>query len=195
MLYQLSYLAPGGLSLVRRRPSSITRGLLLPDLARYPVIVIRLAIVALLVLASACKRPTDADAKRTAAQLGLPAATKDAQPAPLKPVPATLPDVVARVNGESVTKAEFEAAVAAVEQQNGGKVPPEQRDRILRAVLDQLVGMKLLAQEVKARNVSVPDADVDAQIASIRQQFPSEDAFNQALKAQQKTVEALRADT
>jgi peptidyl-prolyl cis-trans isomerase C len=156
--------------------------------------VVRLAILALLVLACACKRPSDDEAKRTAAQLGLPSATKDAQPAPPKPVPAVLPDVVARVNGESVTKAEFETAVAAIEQQNGGKVPPDQRDRILRAVLDQLVGMKLLAQEVKARKVSVPEADVDAQIATLRKQFPSEDVFNQALKTQQRTVESLKAD-
>jgi hypothetical protein len=81
-------------------------------------------------------------------------------------VPAVVPDVVARVNGESVTKAELEEAVAAVEQQNRGKLPPDQRDRVFRAVLDQLVGVKLLAQEVKARNVSVPEADVEAQIAA-----------------------------
>jgi len=157
--------------------------------------VVRLAFLALLVLTCACKRPADsAAAASAAAKLGLPAASGEAQPAAPKPVPAALPDVVARVNGESVTKAEFEAAVAAIEQQNGGKVPPEQRDRIFRAVLDQLVGVKLLAQEVKARQVSVPDADVDAQIAAIRQQFPSEDVFNQALKAQQKTVDGLKAD-
>jgi peptidyl-prolyl cis-trans isomerase C len=154
--------------------------------------VIRLAIFALLILACACKRPTDADAQRAAAQLGLVPAAANAQSAPPKPVPAVLPDVVARVNGESVTKTEFEEAVAAVEQQNGGKVPPEQRDRILRAVLDQLVGMKLLAQEAKARHVSVPEAAVDAQIAAIRKQFPSDEVFNQALAAQQKTVEGLK---
>ncbi len=156
---------------------------------------VRLALLALLVLACACKRPAEsAAAASAAAKLGLPAAAGDAQPAAPKPVPAVLPDIVARVNGESVTKAEFEAAVAAIEQQNRGKVPPEQRDRIFRAVLDQLVGVKLLAQEVKARKVSVPDADVDAQITAIRQQFPSEDVFNQALKAQQKTVDGLKAD-
>jgi peptidyl-prolyl cis-trans isomerase C len=157
--------------------------------------VIRFVLVALLVCTCACKRPADADATQAAARLGLPAAaSNDAQAAPPKPVPAALPDVVARVNGESVTKAEFEAAVAAVEQQNGGKVPPEQRDRIYRAVLDQLVGVKLLAQEVTARKVSVPDADVEARIAALRQQFPSEDVFNRALKAQQKTVDGLKAD-
>ena len=156
---------------------------------------VRFAFLALLVLACGCKRPTDDEAKRAAASLGLPAATSPAaQPAAPKPVPAVLPDVLARVNGESLTKTEFEAAVAAVEQQNGGKVPPEQRDRIFRAVLDQLVGVKLLAQEVKARNVSVPEADVDAQIAAIRKQFPSDEVFTQALKARLTTVDGLKAD-
>jgi len=167
--------------------------------------VIRLAIVVLLVFSCACKRAAnDASAQEAAARLGLPAAGAAAAPpaqaappapaAPPKPVPAVVPDVVARVNGESVTKAELEEAVAAVEQQNRGKLPPDQRDRVFRAVLDQLVGVKLLAQEVKARNVSVPEADVEAQIAALRKQFPSEDVFNQALKAQQKTVDGLKAD-
>ena len=175
---------------------------------------VRLALVALLVLTCACKRPAATDtATPTPASGGSAEATggvtapvrggpaPDATPAQAvaqtaapKPVPAVMPDIVARVNGESVTKAEFEAAVAAIEQQNRGKVPPEQRDRIFRAVLDQLVGVKLLAQEVKARKVSVSDAEVDAQITAIRKQFPSEDVFNQALKAQQKTVDGLKAD-
>ena len=166
---------------------------------------IRLAIVALLVFSCACKRAAnDASAQEAAARLGLPAAGAAAAPpaqaappapaAPPKPVPAVVPDVVARVNGESVTKAELEEAVAAVEQQNRGKLPPDQPDRVFRAVLDQLVGVKLIAQEVKARNVSVPEADVEAQIAAVRKQFPSEDVFNQALKQQNKTVDMLKTE-
>lgn len=154
---------------------------------------VRLASAALLVFICACNRTgsTGTTAPAPDGQATNAAAT---QPAVPKPVPAILPDVVARVNGESVSKVEFEAAVAAVEQQNGGAVPPEQRDRIFRAVLDQLVGLKLLAQEVKARNVSVPDGAVEARIAELRKQFPSEDVFNQALKAQQKTVDGLKTD-
>ena len=149
---------------------------------------IQVLLVALLVLVSACNRSAPPPAETASAS---PAPADDTPP---KPVPAVIPDVVARVNGETVTKAEFEAAVAAVEQRNQGAVPPEQRDRIYRGVLDQLVGMKLLVQEAAARKIAVPEADIDAQIAQMRQQFPSEDVFNQALKQQNKTVDLLKAD-
>ena len=147
---------------------------------------IKIFLVVLLVIASACNRPsaTPPDASTTAAPAEEPA----------KPVPAVIPDVLARVNGETVTRTEFEEAVAAMEQRNQGPFPPDQRDRIFRGVLDQLVGMKLLAQEAATRKIAVSDADVDAQIAQMRQRFPSEDVFNQALKQQNKTVTILKAE-
>ena len=53
--------------------------------------------------------------------------------------------------------------------------------RIYRGVLDQIIGYKLLIQEAKARKVAVPDAEVDARIAEIEKQFPSEEVFTQML--------------
>ena len=149
---------------------------------------IQVFLVVLLVIASACNRPT-----ATPPEASTTAATP-AEAEPAKPVPAVIPDVLARVNGETVTRAEFEEAVAAVEQRNQGPVPPDQRDRVLRSVLDQLVDVKLLAQEAATRKIAVSDADVDAQIAQMRQGFPSEDVFNQALKEQNKTVTMLKAE-
>ena len=149
---------------------------------------VQLALVVLLVLACACNR-SGSTTLADAASAATPAVAE-----PPKPVPAVLPDVLARVNGENITKAEFEEAIGALEQRNQAPVPPDQRDAVYRGVLDQLVGLKLLSQEVAAKKVVVPDADVDAQMAQIRQQFPSEDVFNQALKAQNKTLEIVKAD-
>jgi len=129
--------------------------------------------------------PASAQATAPAAQQPQPAA---------KPVPAELPDVLARVNGETISKADFERAIQNVEQRAGGPVPPDQRDRIYRGVLDQMVGYKLLTQETKARKVAVPDADIDARVAQLRQQFPTEDAFKQVLTQQHMTVEQLKSD-
>ena len=53
--------------------------------------------------------PAKAGASQTAA----------ATPAPPKPVPAQLPDVLARVNGEAVNKSDFDRAVQAVEGTGG----------------------------------------------------------------------------
>lgn len=145
-------------------------------------------VIALLVIVSACNRSA-ATAPEAASASAAPAT-----PGPAKPVPAVIPDVVARVNGESVTKAEFEEALAALEHRNQGPVPPDQRDRIFRGVLDQLVGIKLLSQEAAKRKVAVPEAEIEAQLNQMRQQFPSEDVFNQALKQQNKTVDMLKTE-
>ena len=149
---------------------------------------IQLLLVVLLAIVSACNRSAAAPPEPA------PAAATPAAAEPSKPVPAVIPDVVARVNGETVTKQQFEDAVAALEQRSQGPVPPEQRDRVYRGVLDQLVGIKLLTQEAAARKVAVPETDIDAQLAQMRKQFPSEAVFNEALKQQNKTVDMLKAE-
>jgi peptidyl-prolyl cis-trans isomerase C len=110
-------------------------------------------------------------------------------------VPAQLPAVIAKVNGESITKVDFERAVQAVEGRAGGPVPAEQRDTVYRSILDDLIGIRLLTQEATARKVAVADAEVAAQVAKIQQQFPTPDAFVAMLKQRNLTVEQVRADT
>ena len=148
-----------------------------------------------LLLVSACSRgsQTAAASQDTTATAGQTAASAAAEPE-IKPVPAQLPALIARVNGEGIDKAEFEKAVQTLESQNGGPVPPDQRDRILRGVLDQIIGYKLLVQESQARKVAVADTEIEARVGQIRAQFPTEEAFTQALKQQNVTVDQLRAD-
>src|SRR5215510_12552239 len=119
-----------------------------------------LPLIIVLVVCGCTRSSTEA---ATPAQTqGRGAAPGQAPPAAPKPVPAQIPDVVAHVNGEDVTRADFDRAVKALEARAGGAVPAEQRDQVLRGVLDQLIGYKVLAQETKARKVVVPDAEVDA---------------------------------
>jgi parvulin-like peptidyl-prolyl isomerase len=152
---------------------------------RLPVIVLALGLAA-----AACSKPAPAPAKPTAA----PAGQTAAQPAAPKPVPAQLPEVLARVNGVAIGRAEFERAVKAVEAQAGGPVPPDRRDAIFRQVLDQLVAFKLLAQEAQVRKLAVPDTEVDAKVADVRKQFPTEQAYTAALAERQMTPDALKSD-
>jgi len=131
-----------------------------------------------------------------AAQAAQAATQAPAAPAaePPKPVPAQLPAVVARVNGEAISKAEFERAIQNIEQRAGGQLPAERRDQIVRGLLDQLVGLRLLKQEAMSRKITVPDTDIDARVAEIKKQFPSEEVFTQALAARKMTLENLRAE-
>jgi len=112
--------------------------------------------------------------------------------APVKPLPAVLPPVLAKVNGEDIQKWEVEAALKQAEAAAGGPVPADKRDAVLRSILDEVVTYHLLAQEARGRKMDVPDADVDAEMLKIRQDFASEDAYKQALLLQGMTVEQLR---
>lgn len=155
---------------------------------------------------AACSRSTAANAKTqaapaaapasasTAAQSTPPPAAAELPPPAVKPVPPQLPEIVARVNGETINATDLQNAVKGLEGRAGGPVPADQRDRVYRGVLDDMIGYKLLMQEAKARKVAVPDADVEAQLAQIRSQFPDQQQFEQALAAQKMTLQDVRDD-
>jgi peptidyl-prolyl cis-trans isomerase C len=156
------------------------------------------------VMLAACSRSTAANAKpqATPAPASAPAPSQGTpppaaalqQPPAVKAVPPQLPEIVGRVNGEAINGAELENAVKGLEGRAGGPVPADQRDRVYRGVLDDMIGYKLLVQEAKARKIAVPDAEVEAQIAQIRSQFPNQQQFEQALAAQKMSLEAVRND-
>jgi peptidyl-prolyl cis-trans isomerase C len=149
------------------------------------------ALVALAALVACGRNPAEQTA---AAQTPAAAAQKPAEPAaPPKPLPAELPEVLARVNGQPVTKADFDRLVKNVEA-GRGPIPADKRDEVLRSVLDQLITYNVLKQEAAARKLTIPDADVDAQAAQMQKQFPSEAEFNKALAARNATVAQLKAD-
>lgn len=154
-----------------------------------------LALVAVF-FAFACSKTPAASASVAQSSHPTPAeqaATPGAPPA-VKAVPAELPEVVARVNGETINKAEFEKALHSVEGRAGAAVPADQRDRIFRGVLDQLIGYHLLMQETNARKIVVADSDVDTRMAQIKKQFPNDEAFQQTLAKQKMTEDQLRED-
>jgi peptidyl-prolyl cis-trans isomerase C len=175
----------------------------------------RIIIIVFVAMLAACSRSSAAEAKpqatqpagttaASAAQSATPGApTSASSPTPTragatepppKPVPPQLPEIVARVNGETIKGADLENAVKGLEGRAGGPVPADQRDRVYRGVLDDMIGYKLLVQEAKAQKIAVPDADVEAQVAQIRSQFPSQQQFEQALTAQKMTVQDIRDD-
>lgn len=85
-----------------------------------------------------------------------------------------IPDVVAEVNGEEVTKEEFvplyQAAFqqAAAQAQTSGENPDE--EALQQQIADDLVSTELLAQEAESRGIEVSDEDVDAELTDLAQQ-------------------------
>jgi peptidyl-prolyl cis-trans isomerase C len=107
-------------------------------------------------------------------------------------MPSQLPDVLARVNGEPVTRSDFDRLVRNVEIGNG-PIPAERRDVVLRNLLDQLITYTVMTQEAKAKNVTVSDGEIDQRIKQMRGQASDAD-FQKALDARSMSAEQLRTD-
>jgi peptidyl-prolyl cis-trans isomerase C len=156
-------------------------------------------VVALAAAAGSACRKAPAPAATASAGTGTSGQTPAASaplnlPATPKPVPAQLPDVLARVNGQDVKKADLDRLVRDMEL-GQGPIPSDRRDEVLRTALDRLITYTVLSQEAKARNVTATDAEVDQRVKEMQQQFPNEDAFKKALTDRSMTLEALRSDT
>jgi peptidyl-prolyl cis-trans isomerase C len=155
--------------------------------------------VFLLAAAVGACRKAPTDSKSTAQAPASPAVGPggSGQPpaaAPPKPVPATIPPVIARVNGQDVKKEEFDRIIHTMEARAGQPIPPDRRDEIMRGAIDQLVVYTLLSQESQKRGIKVEDAEIDAKMAELKKQFPTQDAFDKALKERGMTLESLRKD-
>jgi peptidyl-prolyl cis-trans isomerase C len=139
-------------------------------------------------ISTACQK-TPAAAEKDAVQTPTPAAQP---PAPPKPMPEVLPDVLARVNGEPVTKLDFDRLIKNMELSQG-PVPPERRDEVLRAALDRLITYQVMKQEAAARKLAVPDTDVDSRVKQMQGQM-SPEQFDKALTDRNTTTAQLRSD-
>jgi peptidyl-prolyl cis-trans isomerase C len=153
---------------------------------------------------TACQKPTASQSSPAAAAKPAPTAAAPAAAAPAtpqatqpvaKPVPAELPAVLAQVNGEEIGRAEFEQTVQNIQQRAGRDVPADQRDQVYRGVLDDMIAMRLLKQEVARRRLTTTDEELAAAMKQLRGQFPSEEAFKQALASQKLTLAKLREET
>jgi peptidyl-prolyl cis-trans isomerase SurA len=87
---------------------------------------------------------------------------------------AGVPEVVAEVNGEEVTRAEFapiysaQLAQATAQAQGGGQAPDE--EALKKQTVDDLVDTELLAQEAESRGIEVSDDDIDAELTTLAEQ-------------------------
>lgn len=109
-----------------------------------------------------------------------------------------IPDVVAEVNGQEVTKEDFVVVYeaqfqqAAAQAQTSGEAPDE--EALKQETAENLVDTTLLAQEAEARGISVTDEDVDAELTALAKenQLASAEELIAALEKQGATEEQAR---
>jgi len=124
-----------------------------------------------------------------------PAQATNAVSAPAEPAPVVsldIKDPVATVNGEPIPKARLDEAFKAAVEASGVKandLSAEQKLNGYRQILDELIMDKLVANAAAGETVS--DEELNAEIAKLKKQFPSEEAFQAQLKEAGQTPEKL----
>lgn len=112
-----------------------------------------------------------------------------------------VPDVVAEVNGEEITKDEFETAYTTTlsmfsmqgmnleEQDENGEMEAE----LKASTAEQLVGQRLLVQEAENRDYEADAEEVDEILNQQKDQFENDEDYQAALEEQGFTEDDFRA--
>lgn len=109
----------------------------------------------------------------------------------------TSADTAASVRGEEITVEQVEQGLAEFRATDRYKQLAEQGDidaierQYEQGYLATLIRRKMLAPEAAERGIEVTDEDVAEQIEAIKADFPSEEAFEEALKEQALDLDAL----
>lgn len=162
------------------------------------------ALAAALLALSACGGGSDPDASADSSSGASPSAgsdTSDTADSADASGPSLdgIPDVVAEVNGEEVTRDEFVPVLQAgfkaaqAQAQMGAEQPDEEALR--ERALDEVVDTELLAQEADSRGIEVSDDDIDAELADLAEEngMASADELLEAVEAQGLDEEQARA--
>ena len=99
------------------------------------------------------------------------------------------------VNGERVPMSVLDANIQAVIGRNPELRAGENLARLRkmrRDILNDLIGQELVIQEGRKAGLNPRDIEIDTELAKIKQRFPSENSFQQALEQQKLTAEKLR---
>jgi peptidyl-prolyl cis-trans isomerase C len=104
-------------------------------------------------------------------------------------------DVAAKVNGVPITTLELNRSFQAQVQVPYAMVQEDPRAKeVLRQILDNLIDRELLLQQAKSLKMAVPAQQVDTQMQQLLKRFPSQEAFEQALTAQNLSLDAVKKD-
>ena len=104
-------------------------------------------------------------------------------------------DKAAVVNGAVITQDELDSQMDMVVDrlQASGRFPDvSQLEEIRGQVLENLIARELLYQESQKRGIKVSEEEVNAELISLKAQFPNEEEFNKALKRMNLTEASIK---
>ena len=126
--------------------------------------------------------------------------TEDLFSAPMQPNPLTNdPEaVVVRVNDIEIKRGEIIELVNLTMQRIGGQVPPQQlpqlQQQIYTRVKNDIINAKLIEIAVQSSDIQVSEADIEAEITTIRESLPEGKTLEELLAVQENTLAELKSD-
>lgn len=106
-------------------------------------------------------------------------------------------DLVAKVNGDGITKKEFEAEVErnlARYKGQGHELPPGIEVRIRESVLRRMIDDKITELKAKTTDLAVTNDELEAKFKEHKDRFRTAEAFDDYLKRSGNTVENMKED-
>jgi parvulin-like peptidyl-prolyl isomerase len=106
-----------------------------------------------------------------------------------------LSDAVALVNGEEITRTELEnseAQLATQQEIDVASLDATGREQLQTQALDALIANTLIQQAVARSGLTATEEDINAQIETVKSQFPDEAQFQEALLGQGLSEADLR---
>ncbi|NCS99284.1 hypothetical protein GW764_03815 [Candidatus Parcubacteria bacterium] len=125
----------------------------------------------------------------------LASSSDDGQNAQNQDIAGQNDDVVAVVNGEEITRVDLDVITSQVALQQGidiAEIDEQTQNQIESQSIEAIVNQTLLGQVAENSEVDVPESEIDNQINMIKEQFQSEEAFQEALAMENVTEEELR---
>ena len=105
---------------------------------------------------------------------------------------------VATVNGESITEEAFNAQIENLKKsylmQRGTALPPDQEEILKKQVLQAMISKYVLLQKYREMGLSVDPDRVEQEFQKVKDQYPSEADFNNALTEQGYDTARLRKE-
>lgn len=108
-------------------------------------------------------------------------------------------DVVATVNGHAIMRAEmdrmYQTQLGQAQQQNPNQQPsPEEADSLRLSAVRNLIDEEIFVERAAKMNLTATPEEVDAKVAEMRAPYPTEEQFEEHLKASNITLDELKHD-
>jgi peptidyl-prolyl cis-trans isomerase C len=104
--------------------------------------------------------------------------------------------IVAVVNGDEITRADFDREMAIVQRQLLHMRKPQSAlnlSEIKKEVIESLINKQLLYQESQKKDITISEAEIDEQMQKVKEKFPDENTFKELLKKEDLSLDDLQS--